>query len=165
MTRRFSKTFTRALALAGIGYATLPAHAHHAFSAEFDINEPIEVSGVISRFVLTNPHSWLYVDVTGDDGSVTNWGFEFGTPFALRSSGVTKATLAPGTKVTIRGYRSRNGKPFGYATQTILEDGRAFSTGGAPDAPASPADSKASNATAAKRSGRSSLKSNEDDHR
>src|SRR5690606_18640197 len=125
----------------------------HAFSAEFDINQPIEVSGVISRFVLTNPHSWLYIDVPGEDGSVANWGFEFGTPFALRSRGVTKSTLAPGTKVTIHGYRSRNGQPFGYATLTVLEDGRSFTTGGAPDAPAPPetaAAAETANATMAR---------------
>jgi len=135
MTRRFTKTLAGTLVLAGIGYAGHTAHAHHAFSAEFDINQPIEISGVISKFVLTNPHSWLYIDVTDENGNVTNWGFEFGTPFALRSRGVTKSTLVPGTKVTIHGYRSRNGQPFGYATQTVLEDGRSFSTGGAPDAP------------------------------
>lgn len=61
MTRRFSKTLAGVLVLSGIGYADLPASAHHAFSAEFDINQPIEITGVISRFVLTNPHSWLYM--------------------------------------------------------------------------------------------------------
>ncbi|MGB7215345.1 MAG: DUF6152 family protein [Gammaproteobacteria bacterium] len=152
MTRRFSKTLAGVLVLSGIGYADLPASAHHAFSAEFDINQPIEITGVISRFVLTNPHSWLYIDVADENGNVTNWGFEFGTPFALRSRGVTKETLAPGTKVTIKGYRSRNGQPFGYATLTVLEDGRRFATGGAPDAPSSEPSASATSTAAATRS-------------
>lgn len=128
-----------AVGLVLAGAIALPAAAHHAFSAEFDSKQPIELTGTISRFVLTNPHSWLYVDVTDDAGNVTRWGFEFGTPFSLQKNGITKQTLAPGLKVTIKGYRAKNGKEFGYATSTVLEDGRSFSTGGAPDAPAAQA--------------------------
>ncbi|QSA95487.1 DUF6152 family protein [Methylococcus sp. EFPC2] len=127
------------LALAGFLGATVPANAHHAFSAEFDAEQPIELKGTVTKLELVNPHSWLYLDVAQPDGSVANWGFEFGAPFSLKEKGVTKATLPVGSQVSIQGYRAKNGKNFGYAVTTVLADGRAVKTGGAQDAPGSQA--------------------------
>ncbi|WP_020481332.1 DUF6152 family protein [Methylomonas sp. MK1] len=112
-----------------------PAHAHHAFSAEFDAEQPIELKGVVTKLELVNPHSWLYLDVKQTDGSAKNWGFEFGAPFSLKQKGITKASLPVGSEVTIQGYRAKNGKDFGYAVTTVLSDGRSVKTGGAQDAP------------------------------
>lgn len=124
-----------AFALAGVFAGGAPAIAHHAFSAEFDAKQPIEIKGVVTKLELVNPHSWLYLDVKNADGTVSNWGFEFGAPFSLKEKGITKATLAAGTPVTINGFRSKSGKDFGYAVTTTLADGRSFQTGGAQDAP------------------------------
>lgn len=118
----------------GLGIA-LPAQAHHAFSAEFDAEQPIELSGTVTKLELVNPHSWLYLDVKQPDGQVANWGFEFGAPFSLKEKGVTKATLPVGSTVSVQGFRAKNGKNFGYAVTTVLSDGRAVKTGGAQDAP------------------------------
>jgi len=115
------------------------ASAHHAFSAEFDANQPIEIKGVVTKLELVNPHSWLYFDVKKSDGSAENWGFEFGAPFSLKQKGLTKASLPIGTEVTIKGFRAKNGLNFGYAVTAVLADGRTFTTGGAPDAPATQA--------------------------
>lgn len=112
--------------------------AHHAFAAEFDGEQPIEIKGLVSKITWVNPHSWLYVDVKDAKGQVTNWGFEFGTPFSLQQKGLNKSSLPPGTEVAIKGFRSKNGKPFAYAALVTLPDGRSFQTGGAPDVPATP---------------------------
>jgi len=124
------------LAVLGVLASTLPANAHHAFSAEFDAAKPITVKGVVTKFELVNPHSWLYIDVTGPDGRVTQWGFEFGAPFGLKEKGITKKTLAVGTEITINGYRAKTDQNFGYAVESTLADGRTIKTGGAQDAPA-----------------------------
>ena len=118
------------------------ASGHHAFAAEFDADKPLELKGVVTKFRLVNPHSWLYLDVKGEDGTVTNWGVEFGTPNALAQRGLTKADLAPGTEVVVKGYRAKNGGPYGYAVSTTLPDGRIFQTGGAQDSPAQRSASK-----------------------
>lgn len=124
------------LTLLGISSSlTMNGSAHHAFSAEFDANQPIELKGVVSKLELVNPHSWLYFDVAGENGEKNTWGFEFGSPFSLKQKGLTKSTLPIGTEVTVKGYRAKNGLNFGYAVSVTLADGKSFVTGGAPDAP------------------------------
>lgn len=110
--------------------------AHHAFAAEFDAEQPIDLQGVVTKVKWVNPHSWLYFDVKAADGTVTNWGVEFGTPNALTAKGLKKTDLPPGTPVHVKGYRSKNGGPYGYSVTLILSDGRTFQTGGAQDTPA-----------------------------
>lgn len=122
---------------AGIGLlaGAVPAIAHHAFAAEYDADKPLDLSGIVTKARWTNPHSWLYFDVKAPDGTVTNWGVEFGAPNNLEGKGLKKADLQPGTKVHILGYRTKNSGPFGYSVSLTLEDGRTFKTGGAQDAP------------------------------
>jgi hypothetical protein len=122
--------------------SALPAVAHHAFAAEYDADQPIDLTGVVTKARWTNPHSWLYFDVTAPNGAVTNWGVEFGAPNALEGKGLKKADLQPGTHVHIRGYRSKNGGAFGYSVTLTLDDGRTFQTGGAQDSPPAPGDAK-----------------------
>ena len=129
-----SKLLSVLAIMAALG-SVVPAYAHHAFSAEFDAEKPIELKGVVTKLELVNPHSWLYLDVKQNDGSVANWGFEFGAPFSLKEKGITKASLPIGSEVSIQGFRAKNGKSFGYAVTTILADGRSVKTGGAQDAP------------------------------
>lgn len=121
---------------AGAVTLAVPSIAHHAFASEFDSSRPIVLSGTITRARFVNPHSWVYLDVRDNAGNVTNWGFEFGTPSSLRSNGLTRETIQAGTRVRIAGFRAKNGGPFGYSTTLVLTDGRSFSTGSAPDAPA-----------------------------
>ena len=130
-----------ARALAGITAGVLlligaaDAIAHHAFAAEFDADQPIDLQGTVTKVKWVNPHSWLYFDVKGADGSVVNWGVEFGTPNALAEKGLKKTDLPVGTPVHIKGYRSKNGGPYGYSVTLTLTDGRTFQTGGAQDTP------------------------------
>jgi hypothetical protein len=110
--------------------AVTPTLAHHAFSAEFDAQQPIEIKGVVTKTKWVNPHSWIYLDVKAADGTITNWGFEFGTPNSLQRIGLTKASLPVGAEVLINGYHSRNGQPFGYTVSaTTLADGHVYKIG------------------------------------
>ena len=140
MIRTFTSTPVKTIATYILSAASLlaisiSANAHHAFSAEFDAQKPVELKGVITQARWVNPHSWIYVDVKNKDGSVSNWGFEFGAPFSLKQKGLTKTTLPLGTEITLKGYRSKNGENYAYSTSITLADGTAFQTGGAQDAP------------------------------
>ena len=132
---------TALLTMAAIAMSAfaMPAQAHHAFAAEFDGEKPIELTGVVTKVTLFNPHSWLYVDVKDAKGEVVNWGWEFGSPFSLQQKGLTRTTVPIGTVVTLKGYRSKNGQAFAYSTHITLPDGKVIQTGGAPDAPTAPA--------------------------
>lgn len=121
---------------AGLAGNAGSALAHHAFAAEFDADQPIELKGTITKFKLVNPHAWLYFDVKGADGNVTNWGVEFGAPNALETRGLKKSDIKVGEPIQIKGYRSKNGGPFGYSVLATLADGRSVQTGGAQDSPA-----------------------------
>lgn len=123
------------LIAAGVLNSATPALAHHAFAAEFDADKPVEVKGVITKAKFVNPHSWVYLDVKDGAGAVTNWGFEFGAVNALETRGLKKSDIRPGDEVVIKGFRSKNGGPFGYSVLVTLADGRKVQTGGAQDAP------------------------------
>jgi len=129
------KTAALFISAAGLFSISLSASAHHAFSAEFDAQKPIELKGVITQARWVNPHSWIYVDVKNSDGTISNWGFEFGAPFSLKQKGLTKTTLPVGTEIKLKGYRSKNDANYAYSTSITLPDGTVFQTGGAQDAP------------------------------
>lgn len=135
---RFSGTLLGAV-LATASIIANPALAHHAFSAEFDAQQPLLIKGVVTKTKWVNPHSWIYLDVKDKDGNVTNWGFEFGSVSALERLGLSKTALPPGTEITIKGFKARNGGPFGYTVVATLADGRSYQLGqpqdGAPPAP------------------------------
>jgi len=59
----------------------------------------------------TNPHSWLYVDVTDAEGKVVNWAVELGSPNALLRRGLRRVDFPPGLEVVVEGYQAKNGGP------------------------------------------------------
>ena len=107
--------------------------AHHAFSAEFDINKPMQLRGTLVKWEMINPHSWFHIDVKEPDGKVTTWMIEGGSPNQLIRLGVTKRTITVGTELRIDAYQAKDGTNKAVGRNFVLSDGtRLFLGGSAP---------------------------------
>lgn len=98
-----------------LSIAAVPSEAHHSFAAEYDSAKPVTVTGVVTRIEWTNPHAYIYVDVTDKNGKVTNWGFEMGPPHMLQRAGWKKNTLQIGEQVIVDGWIARNKTQYANA--------------------------------------------------
>jgi len=116
--------------------AALPVFAHHSFSAEYDIDKPVTITGTLTKLEWVNPHGWIYLDVKGTDGKVVNWAVEFGAPNALLRRGVRKTDFPLGVELVVKGYHAKNGMPTVNGTSVKFPDGRNLYTGSSgPTAP------------------------------
>ena len=133
---RLNKTATFAGAL--LAAAGAPAIAHHSFAAEFDINRPIELEGVVTRMEFSNPHSWLHIEVTTVTGEKQQWQVEGGAPNALIRRGWNRNSIPAGIRVHVEGFQARDRSFRASGREVTLPDGSSLFMGsvgiGAPTA-------------------------------
>jgi len=102
-----------------------PVAAHHAVQAQFDQDNLATLSGVMTRVMWINPHVRWFLDVTGDDGSVTSWNISGAGPGAFRRLGISgREVFKTGEQYTATVALARDGSNFGYVVNVVLPDGR-----------------------------------------
>jgi hypothetical protein len=100
-------------------------HAHHSFGAEYDAQRPITVTGVVTKIEWTNPHCHFYVDVTDEHGTSVNWKFEgYGIGPLYRNGWKRDVTMKAGDRITVTGWRARDGSPWAHSREITLPNGQ-----------------------------------------
>jgi hypothetical protein len=103
--------------------------AHHSFAAQFDASQRVTLTGTITKVEWMNPHTYFYLDVKDESGTVVNWAVEGGAPNVLYREGWKPTSLKEGDQVTILGSRARNGSSLVNALSFQLPDGRCVFAG------------------------------------
>jgi uncharacterized membrane protein YgdD (TMEM256/DUF423 family) len=151
--------FAALAAFSGCALFAVGASAHHSFTAEFDRNLPVEITGTVSKVEWMNPHARFYVDVVDEKGNAVTWNFEMASPNVLMRQGWNRNSLKVGDKVTVKGARAKHAENVANASSVVLANGRRLFAGQAnagesdsADAGAGPASdgAKASSSSGAK---------------
>lgn len=113
------------------------AFAHHSFAAEFDRQKPVTLKGTITKVEWQNPHTRVYMNVPNELGMISHWELELSSPNALMRAGWTRHSVQVGDKVTVNGFRAKDGSTLANASTMTSADGRRIlSEQSSADAPA-----------------------------
>jgi len=123
MKNKLMQLVVRGLAIVSlIAAGTSLAVAHHS-AAAFDSTQRKDITGTVKKFDYSNPHTWVWLDVTNEQGAVETWGVEGMSPNFLNRRGWTRTTLKPGDKLTITIRPMKNGEKGGMWISAKRPDG------------------------------------------
>ena len=122
-------TFLAILLATLLAGAVPRAFAHHSYAA-FDTTVQKTINGTIRKFDWTNPHTWVWVDVTNEQGGVDTWGVEGMSPNFLARRGWTRTTLKPGDPISITIRPAKDGSKGGLWMSAKRPSGETLMMGG-----------------------------------
>lgn len=96
----------------------LPAWAHHSHS-NYRTTEWTFLEGTVTEIHWMNPHTWIFLEVTGSDSQSAVWALEGASPTELRADGWTRDDVQVGDHISVRCHQLRdrsNGCLLGFLT-------------------------------------------------
>jgi hypothetical protein len=100
----------------------LPLFAHHGYAA-YDTDRKVTLKGTVTRWIWSNPHCLLQLDVTDESGHVVHWTAETENPTAMSRVGWTDKSLKPGDQITLTALPVKSGNPVGRIIDVVLANG------------------------------------------
>jgi Family of unknown function (DUF6152) len=114
------------LVVAGLLFGVPSLSAHHGLAA-FDTKHTVRMQGTVTEFQWINPHAYIYADLKDENGKVANWKLELGSLGMLtRFGGWSRNTVKPGDRVTVQGFRAKNGSPYMSLGKIELPNGQSL---------------------------------------
>jgi Family of unknown function (DUF6152) len=112
--------------LAALAISVVPesAFAHHSFG-HYDMEKIADIEGTVHKYEWTNPHCWLFVDVSSANGASVTYGFELSSVGEMLRRGWKKTSVKYGDKVKVKFRPMRDGTPAGLMV-SVEKDGSAI---------------------------------------
>jgi len=110
-------------AVVGLLAISFPLFAHHGYAA-YDTDKKVTLKGTVTRFVWSNPHCMVQLDVTDESGHVAHWIAETENPSAMIRVGWTDKSLKPGDQITLTALPVKSGAPVGRIIEIVLSNGQ-----------------------------------------
>ncbi len=100
----------KVLSLAAICAVALavPALAHHSHG-NYDASTWTLYEGTVKEVHLINPHSWVYLEITDEEGQAAVWALEATGPGGLLRNEIKPEDVRPGDTIRVRCHRLRDG--------------------------------------------------------
>jgi hypothetical protein len=111
------------LAVVGLLAVSVPVFAHHGYAA-YDTDRKVTLKGTVTRWVWSNPHCMIQLDVSDNSGHVVQWITETENPTTMTRSGWTDKSLKVGEQVTVIALPVKNGNPAGRILEVVLSSGQ-----------------------------------------
>jgi hypothetical protein len=127
--RTRTKLLTLAAAAAISASAAGAAFAHHSF-AMFDNSKTVTMTGAVSEFEWLNPHVWLHITTSGEDGREIVWSFEAGSTGQLRQTGWSEESVHAGDEIQVAFHPLKDGSNGGQLLEITKSDGTYLCQGG-----------------------------------
>jgi hypothetical protein len=102
----------------------IPLSSHHSSAGSFDVNTTVTIEGVITKVMLANPHSAMYLDVKTSNGRPETWILYGNPPNALTRLGYSNSTFKEGIHVTAVGNPARDSSSLTIAGHILDSHGK-----------------------------------------
>ena len=104
--------------IAALVLTSIPLVAHHSAAAAYDETKKVEAQGAVTKVLVRNPHSWVFLESTDDKGQKIEWQIEMG---GAPSMAWAKDGLPIGAVVKVAGHPSRAPGTHGITGATFAK--------------------------------------------